>query len=505
MGMLKQMAFAIVCGIGCMAANANDGLMGQVREWRVEHEPVVVQQLSDFTAIPSIAENASGLETMARRLQAELSQRGFQAQLLQGGPGVPAAVYGELDTPGAKRTVVFYAHYDGQPVNRAEWETDPFAPLMRSGPDLKAPALDWGTVRSPFNPEWRLFGRAVSDDKSSIVAFLEAVDALKALGRAPSVNIKVFWEGEEERGSPHLADILRQNRTLLAADVWLIGDGPMHQSRQRTLYFGARGSLDLKATVYGPLRPLHSGHYGNWVPNPAYEAAELIIDLRAPDGSIRIPGFDRDVRPLTTTERNAITALPPVDESLKREFGIAQGEGSDGLTASTMRPAINVVGLQAGSAARAIPATAEVALDFRLVPDQTPERVRGEVEKWLQERGWTVLYAQPDGATRASKSKLVTLEWSHGYPGYRADMSNPASRAVLATTQRAAAGPVAVLPMMGGSVPIYLFATILDVPVIGLPIANHDNNQHAANENARLQNLWDGIETYAAMLGELSW
>jgi acetylornithine deacetylase/succinyl-diaminopimelate desuccinylase-like protein len=315
----------------------------------------------------------------------------------------------------------------------------------------------------------------------------------------------VFWEGEEERGSPHLADILRQNQSLLAADLWLIGDGPMHQSRQRTLYFGARGSLDLKATVYGPLRPLHSGHYGNWVPNPVYQAAELVMDLRASDGSIRVPGFDRDVRPLTAAEREAIAALPPVEAAPKREFGIARGESDDGLTASTMRPALNVVGLQAGGAAPAIPATAEVAPDFRLAPDQTPERVRELVEKRLQDLGWTVLHAEPDESTRSTKSKLVRLDWNHGYPGYRADMSSPASRAVLATAKRAAPGPVALLPMMGGSVPIYLFAKMLDVSAIVLPIANHDNNQHADDENARLQNLWDGIETYAAMLGELNW
>jgi len=503
--MMKEAVLAMVCGIASLTASAGEGLTEQVRRWRVDHEPDVVRQLSEFTAIPSVAEQPAGLDDMAHRLQTELSHRGFQAQLLQGGPGVPAVVYGELRMPGATRTVVFYAHYDGQPVSRVEWTSDPFVPVLRNGADPKASSLDAKSLHPPFNPEWRLFGRAVSDDKSSIVAFLNAFDALKAVGRPPSINIKVFWEGEEERGSPHLADILRQNQALLAADLWVIGDGPMHQSRRRTLYFGARGSLDLKATIYGPLRPLHSGHYGNWAPNPAYQAAELVTDLRAPDGVIRVPGFDGDVRPLTAAERKAIAALPPVESSLEREFGIAHGEGSDGLTASTMRPAVNVVGLQAGGPARAIPATAEVALDFRLVPDQTPEHVREQVEKRLQELGWTVLQAEPDQATRESRSKLVKLDWDRGYPGYRADMASPASRAVLTTMQRTASGPIAVLPMMGGSVPIYLFAKILDVPAIGLPIANHDNNQHAANENARLQNLWDGVEVYAAMLGELNW
>ncbi|WP_130620899.1 M20/M25/M40 family metallo-hydrolase [Dyella amyloliquefaciens] len=503
--MTKKVVLAIVFCIASTTAHASDPLMEQVRQWRSTHEPLIVRQLSEFTAIPSLAGNAPGLVTMARRLQTELSQRGFQTKLLQAGADEPPVVYGELDTPGARRTVVFYAHYDGQPVVRAEWETDPFAPVLRSGPDPKSPDVDWSHQRPPFNPEWRLFGRAASDDKSSIIAFLAAFDALKAWRRSPSVNIKVFWEGEEEPGSPHLADNLRQNRALLAADLWLIGDGPMHQSRRRTLYFGARGMFDLRATIYGPIRPLHSGHYGNWAPNPAYLAAELIMDLRAPDGSIRIPGFDRDVRPLTVAEQQAIKALPPVEPSLAREFGIAHGEGDEGLTAGTMHPALNVVGLQAGGPARAIPATAEVALDFRLVPDQTPEHVREQVEKRLQDLGWTVLHAEPDAATRSTQSRLVKLDWGHGYPGYRADMSSPAARAVLATTERAAGGPVAVLPMMGASVPMYLFASQLDVPAIGLPIVNHDNNQHAANENARLQNLWDSIETYAAMLGELNW
>jgi len=502
--MMKALALALACGAACTPAHADDGLMRQVRQWRSGHEPTIVRQLAEFTAIPSVVEDTAGLDRMAQRLQGELSQRGFQAQRLQGGPGVPSVVYGELKSPGAKRTVVFYAHYDGQPVNPAEWETDPFAPVLRNGPNPKSAPVDWGTLRGPFNPEWRLFGRAASDDKSSIVGFLQAFDALKALGRAPSVNIKVFWEGEEEPGSPHLADILRQNRSLLAADLWLIGDGPMHHSRRPTLYFGARGMQGVKATIYGPLRPLHSGHYGNWVPNPAYQAAELITDLRAPDGSLRIPGFDRDVRALTAAEQHAIAALPPVEPSLKREFGIAQGESRDGLTASTMRPALNVVGLQAGGPGRAIPATAEVGLDFRLVPDQTPERVRELMEKRLQDLGWTVLHAVPDEATRSSKSRLVRLDWGSGYPGYRADMSTAAARAVQATLPHADGG-TAVLPMMGGSVPIYLFAEILDVPVIVLPIANHDNNQHAANENARLQNLWEGIETYAAMLADLDW
>jgi acetylornithine deacetylase/succinyl-diaminopimelate desuccinylase-like protein len=319
----------------------------------------------------------------------------------------------------------------------------------------------------------------------------------------------VLWEGEEEAGSRHLAQTMKAHAADLAADLWLIGDGPVHQSRTPTLYFGARGSLSLEATVYGPVKALHDGHYGNWAPNPAAMAADLITQLRAPDGAIRIPGFADDAVPLTPAERQAITALPPIEDSLRREFGIAGGESDEPLTLSTMRPALNVRGIRSGQvgpqAANAIPVDAQVSFDFRLVPGETPERVHGKVESFLRGRGWTLVTAPPDPATRAAHGRIVQLDWGDGYPGFRSDMSSPAAHAAIAAASAAAGRPVAILPMMGASVPIYLFDAQFHAPLIGLPIGNHDNNQHAANENIRLRNLWDGIAVYAAMMGELKW
>ena len=303
------------------ARAAPPDLMAEVRAWRLGLEAEIVGQLVDLTRIRSVAADPAGLQVAADRLQGELARRGFETRQLAAAPGTPAVVYGALTAPGATRTVVFYAHYDGQPVAAGQWRSDPFAPVMRAG--LAGPDVDWRAARAPYDPEWRLFGRAASDDKSSIVAFLAAFDALKAAGRTPSVNLKVFWEGEEEAGSPHLDVILRQNRALLAADLWLIGDAPVHQSRRRTIYFGARGNIDVEATIYGPLRALHSGHYGNWAPNPAAMAGQLIADLRDPEGGIRIPGFSSDVRPLTPAERKAISDLPPIEDALTREDSVA--------------------------------------------------------------------------------------------------------------------------------------------------------------------------------------
>lgn len=510
---MSLLAIALRAGAGPGAPVP--ALAARVETYRIAHEADIVRQLDELTRLKSVAADPAGLKATADRLQALLKQRGFETSQLGLGGGGPPAVFGTLKARGAHRTVIFYAHYDGQPVTPAQWSSDPFDPVMRSGPlNSGEHDIDWRGAggppgHSPFGPEWRLFGRAVSDDKASIVAFLAAFDALKAISKAPSVNIKVLWEGEEESGSPHLADTLRANRAPLAADLILIGDGPVHQSRRPMLYFGARGIMTLEATVYGPVRALHDGHYGNWVPNPAVMAANLIAQMRDDEGRILIPGFSDDVRALTPDEQLAIRNLPVIDDELKREFGIGRSEGGETLAMSLMRPALNVRGLRAGqvgeSAANAIPTTAVIDFDFRLVPDQSPAAVRAAVERFLEARGWTLVAGEPDLATRLKSPRLVRVSWNAGYPAFREDLSTTVAKAVIAAANQAASAPVLVLPMMGASVPLYEFAAALKLPVIGLPIVNHDNNQHAANENLRLGNLWDGIETYAAMMAELHW
>jgi len=492
------------------AAAANDGgLYRDVEDYRLRHESQIVAELAALASVRSVASDRAGLAAAADLLVTRLRERGFEATQWSV-PGAAPLVFGTLNGSEAKRTVVFYAHYDGQPVTPSQWSSDPFVPNLHSAlPATPANQVNWKSAQPVLDREWRLFGRAVADDKASIVAFLAAFDALKAAGRKPSVNVKVVWEGEEEAGSAHLAQFLRDHQAQLASDLWLIGDGPVHQSGRAMLYFGARGVLGLRLTVYGPIKALHDGHYGNWVPNPAALAAQLIAQMRASDGTILIPGVSEGVRALTPEERSAIAQLPSVDDSLKREFGIGAAEGHEGLALSLMRPALNVRGLRSGqvgdASANAIPTDAEISIDFRLVPDQTPQRVRTAVERFLSSAGWTLVADAPDEAARLAHPRLLRVEWESGYPALRSSMSSGAARAVISSETRAARGPVALVPMIGASVPLYLFAEIFHQPVIGLPIVNYDDNQHAANENLRLGNLWDGIQTYAFMLADLDW
>jgi acetylornithine deacetylase/succinyl-diaminopimelate desuccinylase-like protein len=503
-----------IAALGLLGLASTQGyaadLRTQVEQYRLAHEAAIVGELDALTRLKSVAADPAGIIAAAHALEDALKRRGFEVSELSGGSGSPPVVFGSLKTPDAKRTVVFYAHYDGQPVTPSQWSSDPFLPVMREHALTDAARdVDWKKAAPPFDPEWRLFGRAVSDDKASIVAFLAAYDALEATHTPPSVNIKVLWEGEEEAGSTHLGQALKDNQKLLAADLFLIGDGPVHQTRRPMVYFGARGVMGLEATIYGPLRALHDGHYGNWVPNPAAMAATLISQMRDDNGRITIPGFSDGVRAITPAEQSALKSLPPVGDALKREFGIGRSEGSEDLPASIMRPALNVRGIRSGqvgdAAANAIPTNAVISLDFRLVPDQTPAAVRASVEHFLTAHGWTIVSEEPDLAARLAHPRIVRLSWDAGYPALRSDMSTPAAKAVIAAASKAAGAPVVVLPMAGGSVPLYMFADVFTAPIICLPIVNHDNNQHAANENLRLQNLWDGINTYAALMAELNW
>lgn len=506
---LKSSVVLCAAAMACLAFARADTLKSQVDGWRAAHEAEILTQFDTLLRFHSVAAEPQGIAAAADWLQNALKARGFHAELLTV-PNAPPVVFGSLTTPGATRTVVFYAHYDGQPVTPSQWATPPFEPVMRSGPlGSGEHVVDWKAAKPPYDPEWRLYGRSAGDDKVSTLVFLQAFDALKAVGRKPSVNIKVVWEGEEEAGSPHLQDILRRNADKLSADLWLIGDGPVHQSRQPLIYLGARGITGFDATIYGPIKPLHDGHYGNWVPNPAAMAAELIAEMRAPDGRVLIPGFMDDVRPQTSAERAAVAAVPAVEGELKKEFEIAQAETTDSLIEAIMRPALNVRGLRAGkvgtSATNAIPTDAEMSIDFRLVPDQTPERVRAQVEAFLRAKGWTIVDRTPDEAMRLAHPRIIKIDWDHGYAAFRSDVSSPAARAVMAAARSASDQPLVVAPTLGGSVPLYIFDEIFHAPIVGLPVANHDDNQHAANENIRLQNIWDGIDAYAAMMGELSW
>ncbi|HEU4628361.1 MAG TPA: M20/M25/M40 family metallo-hydrolase [Gemmatimonadaceae bacterium] len=484
-------------------------LHAALRAYRERHEAEILRELADFLAIPNVAADTAGIARNVEALRAMLARRGIESRVLPGPSGASPAVYGELRVPGARRTVMLYAHYDGQPVIPEQWATPAWTPTLRDAP------LDSGGRVIPLPPAGarppaaaRLYARSASDDKGPIVAMLTALDALRASGRAPGVNLKFFFEGEEEAGSEHLQEVLARNAALLAADVWLFADGPRHASGAMQVVYGARGVLGAQLTVYGPARPLHSGHYGNWAPNPAAMLARLLASMRDDEGRVTIPGFADSVRAPTDADRAAVAAMPNTEAELAASLALGRTEGGgERLPALLLAPAMNVTGLRAGGVgaqtANAIPATATAALDFRLVPAQTPDGVRHAVEAHLRARGWHVVHEEPSAEVRRAHARVARLDWGEGYRGVRTDLALPVARAVAQVVGEAVDGPVVRLPILGGSLPLAHFEDALHVPLVVLPTVNADNNQHAANENLRLQNLWEAVEIFGQLMGRL--
>jgi acetylornithine deacetylase/succinyl-diaminopimelate desuccinylase-like protein len=474
----------------------------QARDWRTRHEREALAEFADLVSIPNLATDTPNIQRNADAIRAMCEKRGLVAKLLML-EGAPPIVVAELAAPNAKRTIAFYAHYDGQPVDPSQWKSEPWKPVMR---DQTGNDVDWRNAKT-IDPEWRLFARSSGDDKAPIIAMLAALDAMREAGLKPSVNLRFFFEGEEEAGSPHLAEYLKRFREELRADAWLFCDGPVHQSRRMELVFGARGTVGLDLTVYGPVKALHDGHYGNWVPNPVVRLTHLIDSMRDEDGRILIKGFYDDVREPSAAEKDALKKIPDVEANLLREFQIASTEGKGkSLNELLMLPGLNLRGIESGhvgeQASNTIPTEARASIDFRLVPSETPESIKPLVERHIAAQGYSIVRETPDEATRRAKVKIVEMEWGAGYPASRTALDLPFSRE-LASIMTAAGHEPILLPTAGGSLPMDLFQQGNNVPVISFPIVNHDNNQHAANENLRLQNLWDGVEVFAAFFSEL--
>jgi acetylornithine deacetylase/succinyl-diaminopimelate desuccinylase-like protein len=480
-----------------------------VRDYRRAHEHEILAEFLELLAIPNIASDRENIRRNAAAILTMMQRRKLQPRLLETpDPSVPPVVYGEWKTPGANRTLIFYAHYDGQPTDPRQWSgTLPWQPVIRSA------ALEAGGKILPnpkpgeaINPEWRLYGRSASDDKAGVMGILTAVDALMAAGAKPTANLKFVFEGEEEAGSPHLGEIIRLNQQLLQSDAWIICDGPVHQSGRKQVVFGVRGDTNVDVTVYGAKRPLHSGHYGNWAPNPASILVKLLASMKDESGRVTIAGWYDGVEPLGEIERLAIAEAPQYDDTLRSQLGLARTEGSGkSLLELINQPSLNINGISSGDvgalARNVIPTTATAVLDLRLVKGNDHQRQVQRLIEHIRRQGFYVIDREPTDDERQRQPLIARVnQRPGGYNAERTRMDLEISRAVVAAVQSTSAEKIVRLPTSGGSLPLSIITANLSTVTMTVPIANYDNNQHAENENLRLQNLWDGIETMAALM-----
>lgn len=430
-----------------------------------------LETLKRLVAQPSISTRNEGVWETAVLLQEVMEAAGIRTQRLPSG-GQPA-IYGEVEAAPGAPTVLFYGHYDVQPPEPLElWHTSPFEPVVRDG---------------------RIYGRGVADNKGQHLCHIWAVRAWReAAGELP-VTVKFLIEGEEETGSPHLADLVRDRRDLLRADLVYTSDGGMHPSGRPAVYFGVRGLLYVEVEIRGASADAHSGNKGNVLPQPAWELVELLHSLRGPDGRAVFPGFYNNVRPPTTAEEAMLRKIPFDHEAFLEEHGLDESPISDGADYHrrlTFEPTFNIAGLASGHTGEGmktiIPARAVAKIDFRLVADQEPDAVFEAFVCAVAERN-----------PRAQVRRLAAT------PPSLTDPSLPISETVVGAV-RDSWKVEPVVSGLGGTLPDYVFTQILGVPSVIVPYANHDEHNHAPNENLRLDCFFSGIRTTLHVLDALS-
>jgi acetylornithine deacetylase/succinyl-diaminopimelate desuccinylase-like protein len=478
----------------------------KVHQFRKDNELNMLSEYVKFVSIPNVSKDTVNILRNAAFIKMMMEQRGIKTEFLDGiTPKVNPVVYGEVNIPGAATTLAFYAHYDGQPVNPQKWMggLKPFDPVFIDNPIEQGGKI----ISNPdkISPEWRLSGRGSADDKAGVMTIINAYDALVKSGIPLKHNIKFFFEGEEEIGSTHLAEIFQKHKDKLLADLWIISDGPSHVSGKKMVVFGVRGDVNMHLTVYGAKRPLHSGNYGNWAPNPARMLVALLAGMKDENGNVLVEGYYDDVVPLSKSEKEALVRIPNIEKTLKNELGIAEPEGGGKSFLELLHlPTLNINGMKSADvgelAANIIPTKAEATLDLRLVLGNEVNKQINKVIRHIQSKGFHVIDREPTDEERLKYGKLIKITHGDGYMAQRTSFDIPLVQSMVKAMQSTVTYPVILLPSAGGSLPLFLFEKYLGAKVITVPVVNYDNNQHAENENVQISYLWKGIETMAAIM-----
>jgi acetylornithine deacetylase/succinyl-diaminopimelate desuccinylase-like protein len=465
----------------------------------------MVEELTEFLRRDTVSQQADRIQAGAAWLAAAMRKRGIEAQVLETG-GNPV-VFGHLRNPGARRTVLVYCHFDVKPAPPAGWlQPAPFEPVMRPGlAEEGAPIVPLSSVPDEALGRHYLYARGAADDKGPIWAHLTAVALMAELGLPRSVDVKFIFDGEEEIGSPFLGAFAERHRDLLAADLVLVTDGPKDATGRPTVAFGARGILTIELTVEGARRDLHSGNFA--VPNPAWSLTGLLASMAAPDGTPLIEGFERDVVPPSPAERVMMARIPVDLAALGRELGVTLP--ADYLERVMFRPTLTIRGLRSGftgaEAQTIIPHRATVAIDIRLVKNQRAEVMYRRVVDYVRAQGFAVIESADAPLPDHLRGRAVRVVEKRGYDPTKTRADLPISRQVIEAVERAHPGgePAVIIPTMGGSVPLWAFTDILDLPTIVIPYANANNRQHSPNEHLRLDHLFQGARTTAQLLRDL--
>lgn len=477
---------------------------GQIRQMVSSHALDAIALYREFLALPNDAVYSEQIVGINSWVRSAFEARGFRTQLIptHGSP----SIYAERLSDGASKTVLIYLQADGQPVDPSAWQQpDPYEAVLKTqNAESDWEIIGWDAIQGTLNPDWRIFARSASDSKGPMTQFLMAVELLTSVRPDLGYNLKVLIDTEEELGSPNLAAAVRAHRELLAADMLLIFDGPPHASNRPTVSLGARGIATVTLTTYGPRVAQHSGHYGNFVPNPALGLAQILASMKTPGGVVTIDGFYDGVA-IDAKTRAMLEAVPDDEEAILASMGLVRSDAvADSLQEAIQYPSLNIRGMSAGWTGPAsrtiIPPTAVAEIDIRLVLESDPAHLIALVRQHIEGLGYRVLDHAPTDGERMEYPRIVSMAHEISYGAFRTDPEAPPARMARAGMRHLFGEEPIVVVTMGGSIPIAPIIDALGLPAASVPTVNIDNNQHSPNENLRVGNFLEGISILMSVL-----
>ena len=448
--------------------------------------------LKELLSIPNDAFYTEHIEQNVLWCEAAFADRGFSTQRIA--TATVPLLLAERKHPKAKKTVLVYLQIDGQPVDSTRWfQESPYIPsLKRPGSIGEWETLPWEKIKD-YEDDWRVFARSASDAKGPVAMFLTALDIAAAQKQTPNYNLKVIMDFEEELGSPRLPGAVIKNAELLSADMLIIFDGPRHITNKPTLTFGARGIATITLTTYGPVVPQHSGHFGNYAPNPALRLSRLLASMKDEEGRVTIPGFYDGVS-IDPETQVILKAVPDDEAQIRERLQIAASDKVGGYYQEAIQyPSLNIRGMQSGwideKVRTIVPGWARAEIDVRLVLETDPNRLLELVKEHIETLGYKVLDREPTKEERLKHPKIATFTSEISYQSFRTDFDSEVGLWLRKALKKAFGETPIMIRMSGGSIPISPFVTTLNIPAVTVPTVNRDNNQHSPNENLRLGKL----------------
>ena len=462
------------------------------------------KEYREFLSLPNDANNEDELIPNMIWCEEAFQRRGFTTERLKT-KRLPL-ILAEKQYSGAKNTVLFYIQIDGQPVDPSKWfQEGPFVPTLKKQVKKdKWETIPWESLYKNYDDDWRIFARSASDAKGPINSFLIALDIIAEKGIKPNYNIKVIMDMEEEMGSPNLPPAVKKFRKKLKADRLVILDGPRHPSNEPTLTFGARGIVAIQLKVHGPKYPQHSGHYGNYVPNPAVRLSQLIASMKDDDGKVTIPGYYDGIT-ISEEARAIMSAVPDDEKFIQRSIGISEPDKvANNYQESIQYPSLNVRGMQSGWVEKEvrtiIPSYALAEIDVRLVKETDPNRIIKLIKNHIKSQGYYIIDRDPKDNERSRYNKIASFNYRIGYQAFRTPVNSEIAYWLRAALVNGFGKEPIIKRTSGGSIPISPFVNTLNIPAVTVPTVNPDNNQHSPNENLRVGNLIESIRTHVSLL-----